>query len=345
MTVARHSHTATLLNNGQVLIIGGWDPSPPFYALASAELYDPHTGRFTATSNITVGWFGATTTLLPDGKVLASSAYDARNREPGIVYGEVYDPVTRTFTQKGSSTYCCFYWQTASLLTNGTVLIAGGGDADVGWDLATAGIYDPRTGAFATTGNMTTHRYLHTATVLLDGTVLITGGQACCGPAIASAELYDASTGTFNYVGDMTKPRSGHTATLLNNGEVLIAGGWSRFPTASAELYVPPVWIPALVVTDLRFDRTSVVAGTSYSVNVSGYNLTPQTFFDVRFSAPGNTAYEVVLNWQKGIEASHSVPARTAPGSWTINGIRAHQDEADHTGSFVPVSAGITVSP
>src|SRR5207249_9577638 len=134
--------------------------------------------------------------------------------------------------QKGPSTYCCFYWQTASLLPNGTVLIAGGGDADIGWDLATAGIYDPGTGTFATTRNMTTRRSLHTATVLLDGTVLITGGQACCGRDIASAELYDPSTRTFNYIGDMTKPRSGHTATLLNNGEVLIAGGWSRFPTA-----------------------------------------------------------------------------------------------------------------
>ena len=113
----------------------------------------------------------------------------------------------------------------------------------------------------------------------------------------------------------------------------------------SAELYVPSVLVPAQVVTGLRFDRTSVVAGSSYSVNVSGSNLTPQTFFDVRFTSPGSNASAVVLNWQRGLAASHDVPAGTASGSWTINGVRAHEIETDHTGSFFPVSATITVSP
>jgi photosystem II stability/assembly factor-like uncharacterized protein len=101
----------------------------------------------------------------------------------------------------------------------------------------------------------------------------------------------------------------------------------------------------APVVTDLRFDRPSVVAGTSFSVNVSGSNLTPQTFFDVRFTAPGSNASDVILNWQRGVAASHGVATGTALGIWTINGVRAHQDETDHTGSFVSVSATITVSP
>ena len=102
-------------------------------------------------------------------------------------------------------------------------MIAGGGDADNGFYLASAGIYDPGTGTLAATGNMTTFRMLHAATVLLDGTVLITGGEA--GPQ--RAEVYDPFTRAFNHVGDMIKPRSSHTATRLNNGEVLIAGGWS----------------------------------------------------------------------------------------------------------------------
>jgi hypothetical protein len=87
------------------------------------------------------------------------------------------------------------------------------------------------------------------------------------------------------------------------------------------------------------------VSGGSFSVNISGPNLTPQTFFDVRFTSPGSNASAVVLNWQRGFAASHDVSAGIALGSWTINGVRAHEIETDHTGSFVPVSATITVSP
>jgi hypothetical protein len=95
----------------------------------------------------------------------------------------------------------------------------------------------------------------------------------------------------------------------------------------------------------LEFDSTSVVAGSSFSANFSGSNLTPQTFFDVRFISPGGGESAVVLNWQKGPTASHAVPAGTAAGIWTINGVRAHKIETDHTGIFFPISATMTVSP
>lgn len=101
---------------------------------------------------------------------------------------------------------------------------------------------------------------------------------------------------------------------------------------------------PAPVVTGFRFDRTSVVAGGSYSVTVSGANLTPQTFLDLRFSVPGSSATDIVLNWQKGLVASHDVAAGLAAGTWTVTGVRAHELGADHTDSFVPISATITVS-
>ena len=58
--------------------------------------------------------------------------------------------------------------------------------------------------------------------------------------------------------------------------------------------------VPAQVATNLQFDRTTIVAGSSFSfsANVSGSNLTPQTFFDIRFTAPGGNVSDVALNWQ-----------------------------------------------
>jgi hypothetical protein len=103
--------------------------------------------------------------------------------------------------------------------------------------------------------------------------------------------------------------------------------------------------IPASVVTGLRFDRPSAAAGSSYSVGVSGSHLTAQMFFDVRFTPPGSTESAVVQNWQKGVAANHDVPVGITSGTWTITGVRAHEIEMDHTGSFFPVSATITVSP
>jgi hypothetical protein len=119
---------------------------------------------------------------------------------------------------------------TATLLTTGKVLIAGGWATLSGVSVwANAELYDPLGRAFSATGRMTTPRTGHTATLLPDGSVLIAGGGATvdvgyAGSARASAELYDPSAGTFISTGSMTDRRSGHTATLLDTGQVLITG-------------------------------------------------------------------------------------------------------------------------
>jgi hypothetical protein len=354
MVTPQASHTATLLDDGKVLISGG--ESVADYAAANPELYDPLTGTFSPAGEYAKtgpqnpygsgewGMIAPPTLLLPSHKVLIAG-------EPST---EVYDPVTGTFTLAGTMTTHPFgetpYYvegRTGTLLMNGKVLLTGGENEDLGY-FADAELYDPATGKFTAANNMTRPRADHTATQLRDETVLIAGTQLFPG-ADPSTELYDPATGRFIATANMIFPRFFHTATLLFDGRVLIAGGFTSYPASpnsnSAELYVPSVLIPAQVVARLGFDRTSVVAGTSYLVNVSGANIDAQTFFDVRFIAPGSKTSDVVLNWQRGVGDSHVVPAGTASGIWTINGVRPHQIETDHTGNFFPVLATIMVSP
>jgi len=91
-------------------------------------------------------------------------------------------------------------------------------------------------GTFIATGSMATARLFHTATLLIDGRVLITGG-GYAGSPLATTEIYDPVTRAFTPAGVMTAARTGHTATLLPDGRVLIVGGDSSM--GSAELYDP----------------------------------------------------------------------------------------------------------
>src|SRR5262249_13610479 len=87
---------------------------------------------------------------------------------------------------------------------------------------------------------------------------------------------------------------------------------------------------PALTVTAVTFDVSTLSIGSSYTTTVVGSHLNNNTYFDVQVRPPDSAEDIVVLNWQMGASESHSVPAGILPGAWTIDGVRAHQDPENH---------------
>jgi uncharacterized protein YjdB len=257
LITARYFHTATLLTSGLVLTAGGIGPVPgetgALGELSSAELYNPVTGVFTATTEpLNVAREQQTATLLNSGTVLLAGGSGGDGE---LNSAELYEPATGKFVLTNPLN-TARYEHTATALPSGGVLIAGGYGG--GAVLASAELYNPATRKFTTTNSLNTARFGATATLLPNGLVLIAGGADETGP-LSSAELYDPTLGTFApSTNTLNVARSFALATLLDTGEVLISDGYNYSvtgPLTSAELYNP---------TLDTFTPTSSQVATSY---------------------------------------------------------------------------------
>jgi hypothetical protein len=277
MSKPRYGHTATLLANGQVLVTGGFEGNT---SIDSAELYNPSIGKWSSTGSMTVARGAHGAALLEDGEVLVTGG-DAPTPPCGpnciplapTAAAELYNPSTGTFTATGSMNDARAGAQ-LTLLQNGEVLNAGGGEDNVGctaelfsngqWrltsELADCGtisdtaallpsgdvviffpsqFYDPSTNFWQATLDQPNAGGVLAS--LANGKVLLAGHGLTSGSTV-NVELYDPSTNEWTPTGSMHVSRNGLTLTRLLNGQVLAAGGnrpAGDVTLSSAELYTP----------------------------------------------------------------------------------------------------------
>jgi hypothetical protein len=269
MQVARVGHVAVLLGSGKVLIAGGWIGHG---VTDDAELYDPATGKFTVIAHMITQRGRPEATLLRDGNVLITGGGANTDSSGSSITGaEIFDAATLKFRATGSMHYARIA-HTATLLSDGRVLVAGGRGSDVN---ATAEIYDPKAGAFRDTGRMTTARYKHTAGLLPDGRVLIAGGsdERDWHGTLSSSEIYDPQRGTFSSTASLHGARFKlpDVAVQLRSGQLLIAGG-----NRQAEVY------------DVRSGKFAVVGGDTGD---SRHYMSETLLSDGRVLLAGGYAY------------------------------------------------------
>ncbi|MGY0459555.1 DUF6603 domain-containing protein [Kitasatospora sp. cg17-2] len=233
LAVARQGHSTTVLDDGRVLVTGGRGADGKL--LGSSEVFDPVAATWSPAAPLGTPRAGHSATLLATGAVLVAGGSGARGGGEGTLdSAELFDPRAGSWSP-AKPMADARSGHRAAVLPGGRVLVVGGALATGGRPapLAFCELYDPAAGTWSTAGSLTTPRRGHRATVLADGSVLVTGGEATGIPSggrftlapLASAERYDPGTNTWSRLPDMPGGRSGHRALRLRSGKVLVVGG------------------------------------------------------------------------------------------------------------------------
>jgi len=226
----RHSHTTTLLPDGNILVTGGGINAAQF--TDSVQMYDMAANTFVDwTGGLTTARSSHTATLLSDGRVLIAGGFTGAAAFTASL--EICNPITRLCASIGATLSAARANHTATLLSRGPnagkVLICGGQIA--GPDATpSCDFFNPATNTVDTSaGDLASNRAGHAATLLRDGRVFVTGGKLYSGSWQYEPmnEMYDPQANIWTPVSALLQGRAGHTATVLNNGKIMIAGGYN----------------------------------------------------------------------------------------------------------------------
>ena len=263
MQQARKFHTAELLQDGRVLVVGGQDRK--LKPLSSAELYDPKTGKWSPAGSMTVPRRDHATALLPDGRVLAMGGLDDDRKV--LSSAEMYDSQTGEWSTVPSMAVAR-RGHSALPLADGRVLVFGGRQIAVSLldsdSLQMVETFDPASGQWSNAPDMAMGHIGLDAVVLADGRVLVSGGVGASlsqgsGSAAGQSgsggvdttgaarpsmpnlpELYDPTAEKWRGAG-FVRGTMAHTLTLLTDGMAVQVGGFGTGGSGvtNVEVYDP----------------------------------------------------------------------------------------------------------
>lgn len=284
MSTRREHHSATLLNDGRVLIAGGGlsQPGIGFVGVEFADVFDPNTETFTP---LTMAYEHSlhTAEKLPDGRVLViggfgSVAGDSDTANDGaLAVVEVFDPNTDTFST-GASLGTARWIHASTTLSNGDVLVVGGATPTA---IASTEVYSATGGTWSSAGNLSVARYGVGITRLPLGQVVVAGGYD---GSAQRAEVDVFSAGSWSAGPSLGTARRGPAVVSLNNGRVLCAGGGSN-PTylSSAERGV---------FEAVASDKASYASGETVVASYQGMPGNPKDWVAVAVQGSALTSFQ-----------------------------------------------------
>lgn len=277
MARKRAWHTATLLSNGNILVVGGTDTSreSPLIdgtgttgTVQPPEIYNPSTNQWSFTGNMPFLALGHTATLMVNGQVLVVGGYvESAGDDTPFFKAQLYDPISNSWSVAADMSTSRVFGCTAILLNNGKVLVFGGTAG-----VSPAELYDPTPDSWSTVGSMATQRTNASATLLASGKVLAIGGVVPAPVNNAfkivdgSTELFDPNTNTWGAGGNLVVPANDQAVVLLADGRVICIGGWQD-------------WEPIVGIDDVElYDPTSNTFTQTTHLAYKRYGLAAVSF-------------------------------------------------------------------
>ena len=226
--------SATTLRDDEVLLAGGAEKvGDGFIAHASADLFDPWSGKWRTAAAMRQPRSDHGATLLRDGRVLIVGGHDGPRTLRSV---EIYDPATNLWSAAAPLPLARWTFSIATLL-DGRVLVAGG-FMDPGNATDTSLYYDPLNDTWTTGPYLSIERANHSTVQLANGDLLLVGGQRV---AAGSAERYDWRSGEFVYAGTLNQPRMVGQSAQADDGSVVLIGGILRPGTVDG--FIPNAFV------------------------------------------------------------------------------------------------------